>query len=312
MASSFDRALNDDFIKQLQAEAGRGGWWADVLADDQLIIGLRRTYLNVYWRGQSLFRVESASSGLRVTTHAKYLVDPALASQVTLTDRDFGLAILAGKGFIPRYEGPRTIEKMKQAAGLHSGLEKTGCHEIAVRNDGFIDCEIAFPGKVPHPAGGDDKQAPRIDIAAVERSGKDARLVFWEAKDYGNGELRAKNGRAAVLRQMGFYRDYLTKHRQAIELTYTAMAKNLASLRDMGWKRALSPVIADVASGKRTLTLGAEPVVGLVIFGFDSAQRDHAGWKTHHDRLKQAIVHVCSAGDAENLRLAMKRIRRKA
>jgi hypothetical protein len=193
MGLRFDRALNAAFIEKLEAEARRDSWWADVLADPKLIVALRGTYLNVYWRGQSVFRVESTSSGLNVTTHEKYLVDPKLASQVTLTDRDFDISTLAEKGFVRHYEGPATMAKMKAAAGLFSGLEKTGCHEIAVRNAGVIDCEIAFPGRVSLDDGGDDRHAPRIDIAALETSAEEARLVFWEAKHYSNGELRAEN-----------------------------------------------------------------------------------------------------------------------
>jgi len=303
MGLEFDRALNAAFIAKLKAEARRDGWWADVLADPKLIVAVRGTYLNVYWRGQSLFRVESTPSGLNVTTHEKYLVDPKLASQVTLIDRDFDISSLAQKGFIRHYEGPATIAKMKAAAGLFPGLEKTGCHEIAVRNAGVIDCEIAFPGRVLLDDGADDRHAPRVDIAALESSAGEARLVFWEAKHYSNGELRAENGLAPVLRQVRIYKKYLSENREAIERSYTRMAENLVSISDMGWKRQLSPLIADVATGKRALTIGAEPAVGLVIFGFDSAQRDHAGWKAHRERLEQEIIHVRTAGDAKNIRL---------
>ncbi len=303
MGLEFDRALNADFIAKLKAEAHRDSWWADVLADPKLIVALRGTYLNVYWRGQSLFRVESTSAGLHVTTHEKYLVDPRLASQVALDGQTFDISSLTEKGFIRSYEGPPTIAKMKKAAGLFSGLEKTGCHEIAVRNSGVIDCEIAFPGKVSLADGGEDKRAPRIDITALESSAGNARLVFWEAKHYSNNELRAENGLAPVLRQVRIYKKYLSENREAIERSYTRMAKNLLSISDMGWKRNLSPLIEDVATGKKTLTLGAEPVVGLVVFGFDSAQRDDAGWKAHRERLEKEIIHIRTAGDVRNVRL---------
>lgn len=231
------------------------------------------------------------------------MVDPELASQVTLTDRDFDISSLAEKGFIRRYDGPATLAKMKAAAGLFSGLEKTGCHEIAARNAGVIGCEIAFPGRVTLDDGGDGRHAPRVDIAALERSDEEVRIVFWEAKHYSNGELRAENGLAPVLRQVRVYKKYLSENREAIERSYTKVAENLAAIHDMDWKRQLSPLIADVATGKRTLTLGREPAVGLVIFGFDSAQRGHAGWKAHRERLEREIVHVRTAGDARNIRL---------
>jgi hypothetical protein len=53
----FVQELSGAFVKKLEAEAGRGGWWANVLADPKLVVALRGTHLNVYWCGQSLFRV---------------------------------------------------------------------------------------------------------------------------------------------------------------------------------------------------------------------------------------------------------------
>jgi hypothetical protein len=41
MGSHFDRALSADFIEKLAAEARRGGWWTDVLADPKLVVALR-------------------------------------------------------------------------------------------------------------------------------------------------------------------------------------------------------------------------------------------------------------------------------
>ena len=75
---TFDRAPPDSFINILTAEAAGKGWWRDVLDDDKLVIALRGSYLSVYRHGQSLSYVEESTSGLKVTTHIKYLVDPAL------------------------------------------------------------------------------------------------------------------------------------------------------------------------------------------------------------------------------------------
>lgn len=202
MSSVFDHALDTAFIAKLATEAKKKGWWADALADSSLFIALRGASLNVYWRGQSLFRAEPTSSGVNVTTHEKFLVDPALASQVALSDGNFDLSNLVERGFIRRYEGAATIAKMKTAAGLFPGLEKIGCHEIAVRNPEVIDCEIAFPGAVSEGGGTPDKRAPRVDLASLETDGEDARLVFWEAKDFSNGELRADAGLPPVCDQV--------------------------------------------------------------------------------------------------------------
>ena len=144
--TKFNHAIDDDFICKLKTEAEKGGWWADVLADPGLLVALRGEYLNVYWRGQSLFCVGPRASGLKVTTHEKFLIDPGLASQVQLTDGDFDVARLTERAFIRKYEGSGTLDKMKRAANCFAGLEKIGCHEIALGRSVVVDCEIALPG----------------------------------------------------------------------------------------------------------------------------------------------------------------------
>jgi hypothetical protein len=306
MTSYFDRALDPDFVALLAAEAKKPGWWADVLADPKLFVALRGKSLNVYWRGQSLFYVEATSSGLKVTTHEKYLVDPALASQVPLVGGSFDVAgILKKGGFIGRYVDATTLAKMKSAAGLFSGLEKTGCHEIAVRNPTVIDCEIAFPGVVSPSEDTVKKSAPRVDLASLEPDGKDARLVFWEAKHYSNPGLRADDGLPPVCRQVATYHDYLSANRETIVESYANVAANLVSIsamRPVRTGRPLSPLVSEVATRERRLTLGAEPKVGLIIFGFDAGQRDHPGWKKHREKLN-AIPHVLAVGDATGVRI---------
>jgi hypothetical protein len=188
---------------------------------------------------------------------------------------------------------------MKKASGLFAGLEKTGCHEIEVNNPEVIDCEIAF--------GGDKRGAPRADLATLEQgNGGDARLVFWEAKHYSNPELRADDDRPIpVCGQVMRYKEYLsdTNHRKAVVTSYKRVAENLVAIRDMGMQRPLSSLITDVGTGKRSLVLDPEPKVGLIIFGFDQAEKVHPGWRHHLDRLKSEIKSVVDAGDAKRIRL---------
>ena len=302
--SIFNHGLSPEFISQLAEEANKDSWWADVLNDPKLFVAIRHNYLNVYWRGQSLFCV-SNPSGLKVTTHQKYLVDPALASQVPLkTDGSFDVESIIKHGVISRYEGPKTLAKMKKAAGLFSKLEKTGCHEIAVNNPAVIDFEIAFGGTVSSGDDGDKKGAPRADLASIERGkGENARLVFWEAKHYSNGELRADDGLAPVCAQVKIYQNYLRDNRGAVEESYTRVAANLVDISNMRLGRPLSPLIAEVVARKGRLTLGDEPKVGLIIFGFDAGQRDHPGWKKHLKVLEENISPVVAVGDANGIRL---------
>mgnify|MGYP003700576805 CR=1 FL=1 len=309
MATTFHRALETAFIDKLAALAGsaadgKGNWWSDVLADEKLLIGVRGGYLNVYWRGQSIFRVSPSAAGLSVSTHEKYLLDPSLEAQVPMIDGAFDLRHLLERGFIGKYEGPETLKKLKASSGVYAGTEKKGCHEIAVRNSNLIDVEIAFPGVTALDDEGPERIAPRIDFAAIQADGDGAKLAFWEAKDFSNPELRAREpGIPKVIRQIEVYKHYLHENAAAVEDSYRRMAANLLALKAMGWARPLSPVIEDVASGKRRLSVGTEPKVGLVIFGFDMAQRDGGGWKGHHARLKDSIPDIVYAGDPKYIKL---------
>ena len=138
MSSKFNRGLSAGFIEKLRANTACG-WWCDVLADPGLFIGTRGGYLDVYWRGQRLFHVAETPPGLNVATHAKYLVDPALADQISLADGKFDIAKLREIGFHSEYNGTSTLSAMKATAGSFAGLEKTGCHQIIVANSAVID-----------------------------------------------------------------------------------------------------------------------------------------------------------------------------
>ena len=299
------RAISPDFLARLDAEASKDGWWKDVLHDPRLIVALRGRYLNVYWKGQSLFHVSPRGSGLHVTTHEKYLLDPSLAGQVPLSSNgEFDLGDLTSKAFVKRYDSD-ALAKMKRAAALFSGAEKKGCHHIATANSNVIDVEIAFPGKVVIK-GGRETTSPRVDIASLEpMDDKNVRLVFWEAKEFYNGELVARGEDIPVVDQINGYRSYVSSgdHKGQIEACYEQVAKDLTSIKRMGWVRTLSPLFEDIASGRKRLTLGAEPKVGLLIFGFDAAQRDHATWRKHLERLTMAIADVKAVGDPKTIKL---------
>lgn len=299
--SEFNRGISDNkFINQLAEEANKGSWWADALNDPKLFVAVRHNYLNVYWRGQSLFLVKP---GLRVTTHVKFLVDPKLADQVSLAEGKFDIGRLLDRGFVSRYEGPATLDKMKRAAGLFPGSEKTGCHEIILANPQVIDREIAFPGIISPNNGGPDEMAGLVDLLSLEPDGDTVRLVFWEAKHFTNGDLRARGADVPVCKQVKRYRQYLSEHCGPIEESYKLVVNNLVDIDKMRRKPRLPALIREVADGRRMLTLGAEPKVGLVIFGFDKAERDDPNWKCHLERLRSEVTPVVAAGDAKHIQL---------
>ena len=162
---------------------------------------------------------------------------------VELRDKTFEVERVREIGFVHNYDGKETLSKMKSAAAIYSGLEKTGSHEIAVRNSEVIDWEIAFSS---------GSQAPRVDLAVLEEEGHQARLVFWEAKDYSNSDFRAASGRTpAVCEQIKIYETLISKHRQEIEDSYKKVVANLVAINGMRTAaRTLSRLVVDVAKGK--------------------------------------------------------------
>lgn len=295
--SKFNRGISPKFVNELAEEAKKDSWWADVLNDPELFVAVREEYLNVYWRGHSLFRVDRGASGLRATTHPKFLLDPELSDQVPLVEAKFDVK---DGGFLHDYERPVTLNKMKRAADLFSEPEKTGCHEIILANPQVIDCEIAFPGN-----GGPDAGAPRVDLLSLEPDGA---LVFWEAKHFTNGDLRALGDVVPVCEQIEGYRQYLSasKHRDKVEASYKLVVENLLAIDRMRREpRRLARLISEVGDKRLEPTLGTDPRVGLVIFGFDKPQRDDAKWQQHLRKLEHKVIRVISRGRAKAVRLKL-------
>jgi hypothetical protein len=286
----FDHSLSPDFRAKLIAAAA-SGWWRDVLDDETLIVALRGGYLNVYWKGQSIFKVEPGTVGLEATTHEKYLLDPGLSRQVRFDGKAFDVGELERKAFLRVY-GQDSLARMKRAAGIYSGEEKTGCHWIALANPTVIDVEVAIPGTVEKGDAGEEVASPRIDILALERLGDDfARLVFWEAKTFKNPELgRARSkAPAPVLSQIASYGAILDTYRSEIEASYARLCGDLRAIRAAGG-RGCDPLIQEVADGKRAITLGETAHVNLLVFGFDARQRADPHWQAHSKGLKDELA----------------------
>lgn len=315
MASVFNRGLGNDFLKALEEEASKPGWWSDVLADKDLLIAPRGSYVSVYWKGQAIFTVKPKSSGLSVTTHKKYLIDVSLSGQVALANGAFDIGKFKDEAFVGTYEGKETLKKLKRAAGRYSGPEKSGCHHVAIGCDRLVDVEIALRSQAETEGNNPEEEAElasdRIDLATVEPHYGDARLVFWEAKDFSNKELRSRDEAVApVTGQIERYIDHLAKKKLEIEASYSRVASNLVALAKMGARCPVNDLIRRVAAGEARLRLGERPKVGLIIFGFDNAQKKDGVWKDHLVKLESAVKklndgdeRVIKVGDAKRLTL---------
>ena len=301
----FKRGLDKDFMCQLEALAKESAWFADVLADEDLILGIRNNYLNVYWHGQSLFKIERAGEAvaLKFSTHPKYLLEPDLSKPVPFDGAIFGVD--PDKALVRKYEIGKTLALMKRAAKVYAGEEKDGVHVVARKERNVIDTEVAFYCKRDGDQQG--RYALRIDLACFEDLGSSIRLRFWEAKLYSNKEIRAEgNTEAPVVRQVREYRKLLEKHRGEVAKSYQVVAHNLVEIaRWVSPHRAVGELVQQVAGGK-PFQIDDPPIVGLIIYGFDNDQKGSRskGWKTHIGKLEmESFMPLRCAGDPKNIRL---------
>ncbi|MFH3479838.1 hypothetical protein [Xanthobacter variabilis] len=269
-------------IEALADLATRPGWWRDVLQDKSLVIGVRDDYLNVYWRGQSIFKVEMKHERIIATTHPKYLLDPDLSGQVAL-DTETGAFALDGLDALTRIYVPgETLPKLKKAAGLFAGDEKAGVQAIVNANPNVVDVEIAFPAE---PG---SHSVPRIDIAAFKPADSGVKLVFWEAKVLSNTELRT-TGEKNVVTQIKGYVEVLAAHAPGILDSYQVIAENLLAFETMSQQaRTVSDEIRQVAEKKVKLLLPDPADVRLVVYGYDALQRDNM-WEPLKVKLEDVL-----------------------
>ncbi|MCJ2132399.1 hypothetical protein [Methylobacterium sp. E-045] len=278
------------------------------------MIAIRAEYLNVYYRGASIFRVEREGDRLIPITHAKYLTRRKQGSVKMGADGTFDID--PNTALWRSYEGPPTLREMIQAADTLTGPEKIGLHSLLLASSHVIDVEIAF-GAIALPTTEDSKdgliaaaaedagEAPqasssptaggtdRIDVATVEEQDGEVRIVFHEAKHFANPELRASVGETPrVAEQIDRYRRTLAHHADAIGRSYRDVCQALARIdamrrrvqTDTQASAPLHPLITRVANSGTPPTVDPEP--RLVIFGFDKDQRDGTIWQSHLKRLK--------------------------
>jgi hypothetical protein len=297
----FNKGLSDNFMAALAELAKQPGWWKDVLDDASLIIGIRNEKFDVYWNGQSLFNAKFEGGRVIVNTHVKYLLDPDRSDRVILNED--GIFHEVSTPMLATYASG-TLNKLKRAADLFSGMEKQGVHAIVQANENIVDVEICLDASdLPDV----ERNQPRIDIAMFEQRPEGVELVFWEAKLFANKELRANgSSQAKVVGQINDYKKVLKARQSDVKSSYRRVAKNLVTIAEMsGGVRRVGPAIRAVADGGE-LKMGPPANVGLVIFGFDADQKAEGGiGHRHFEKLKNELAEnpVRLRGDADGLKL---------
>lgn len=300
----FNRGIkNEAFLEGLRRLAAEESWWRDVLLDRSLIIAIRDEYLNVYWQGQSIFKVSFISGRVAAATHPKYLLNPDVSGQISLVGGSFELEKLQAIMLTRSYEGADTLGKLKRAAGLFSGGEKEGVHAIATSNPSVVDVEIALSANGISDVG----SLPRLDIAVFEAAADHVDLVFWEAKLFGNPQVAPRS----IVIQVGKYQKVIEAFRQKLLDSYRLVAQNLVEISEMsGGVRQVGQAVQQIAEGRAQLTVSTSDI-GIIVYGYDA---DHQRPGARGETLKKELTRSLSElgigesrvkfrGDPKGLRL---------
>ena len=261
----------------------RPAWWQDILdykfedvsrAQQPLFLAVRNGYLNAYVEGQSVLKVQFKGTKLNAEIHHKYVADGAEGQLYKIFDgKDVGGICYDGKVMLSQWvERARQYARPKGTGVIVS--EKQGVAVIASRNPHVIDVEMGLPGRV----------ADRIDVVALERAGSAINIVFYEAKLFQNGALRARTFPPKVLQQLSRYEDWLKESGQDEKVTraYRETCKLLIELRTMQGTPAVHDLIVEASKDGSNLRIDPKP--RLIVFGYDEPRSDH--WRPHEDVLR--------------------------
>ena len=280
--STFNRGLDDEFVDALNREYDKeDGWWRAFVYDKDVFLAIRENYVNVYYRGCSLLRLELKDDTVVGKVHYKYLLRPSACNEYVKVV-DGGANLDDAKSWFLGDIGK--IDSLKKAATPYAGDEKTGVHDILSANNNILDVEIAF-GKDESATG-----APRLDFAAIRKSGEEAKIVFFEAKHFKNHNALRKSGDAKpeVVKQIATYRSKLRDNHDAIAKSYCRVCCNLRSLRGVAERHAeRHAMLESIASGQQKLTVDENPV--LIVFGFDGDQKVGKHWERHRQKLETEL-----------------------
>ena len=280
---TFRRGLEPGFVETLNALYDRPhSWWRTLVDDKEVFLAVRDNYVNVYHLGCSLLKLKPKLGGIDLVgeVHYKYLLAPRLATS------DYIRIVDGRPDSLPPIEQVFTqnladIDALKTAAKPYAGVEKSGVHDIVHSNWNVVDVEVAFS------VGSDklEKSAPRVDFAALQRRNRHVEIVFFEAKEFANSELRkSANADPEVVKQIEKYSGLLRNNHDKVVDSYRQVCCNLLNLRGLAERHPRRhEMLKGIVSGSTALTVDVEP--WLVIFGFDADQRDGKHWRPHRDKL---------------------------
>ena len=150
------------------------------------------------------------------------------------------------------------IQKIKRRINIFTGKERQAVQYLANNVPQIVDIEIGFEGKLKQNAS--KKSVPRIDMAAITDKGT---LVFFEAKLFGNSEIRSKKT-PKVVSQLQKYQKILSQKGNEIISAYQEQLNIYTQLKGNFFKNR----------SRKINNLSIHPHARLIITDFDASQRD--------------------------------------
>ena len=297
----FKRGLKQEFVDRLNEMYSAGGWWRNLVDDKELFLAIRNDYINFYFRGCSVLKLNWLQSSKEIAgeIHYKYLLKPSLKGSQYIKFYESGIQLPPGLRDL-FLDGLDDVNELKRAVKRYADSEKSGVDDVVTsdKNTNVLDLEIAIS---------DGKSAPRIDIAAIHEDTRQpgtVKLVFYEAKHFENKGLRSSSDRIPVVDQMNRYSELINKNRDAVLASYRQVCCNLFHLEGVAHQNSeRHQTLREIVTGSRELEIEIE--LRLIAFGFDGDQRDGKIWKPHAKKLSEVLTRerTLFVGKADNIRL---------
>lgn len=220
---------------------------AQALEEDpkRLRLAIRDRYLNLYRGGQSVARVGfNRGGGLQAHIHNKYVHGDKGNGQSYVTLTSAGLRAQKTNG-LREYRDLADLHDWIANANSHVGREKRFVDLVVARNSDIIDLEMALP------AYSQVRNAPRMDLVAIEKAGDRWRIVFWEAKLVDDARARCRGDEVSpkVVGQLKQYTTWLhhENHRELVASAYQEACRLLVAFH--GLAKRVNPGIEDLGKG---------------------------------------------------------------
>jgi len=173
--SKFNRGLDDAFVRALNREYDKGGWWRRIVDDRDLFVAIRKNSLNVYYRGASLIKLNRRREGIVGEIHYKYILKRHIPdSDIRKYIKRSYIKVIDGEFYIPSPIKDSFIDNLSviqnKALDPYIKPEKEGVYSIIENNANIVDIEVGLVSS--------DKKVSYIDFTALHRHNEGVNIIF--------------------------------------------------------------------------------------------------------------------------------------